>query len=621
MNEELVFLADEEEDEAQRSAWNVLIVDDEPEVHAVTKLVLSSYAFDERGIVFYSAYSGAEAERFLRQRDDMALILLDVVMESEEAGLDVVRYIRRELKNELVRIILRTGQPGYAPESKVVMDYDINDYKEKTELTSQRLVTAVTTALRSYRDLTLIERNKRGVEQILKTSPEIFSCQSIYDFGREVLEQLKTFAYGQQETTGFVAVRQPADEYHIVAADGKYESRPGARLEDVITELTRERIATEMQRGELLYDEGWLLVRWQGGAEEKSGLMYLEGRGATLQAEIGLLELFRLNVAAAFKNMNLQSEMDCTLREIALREAAERELKQKNTELQQVLTNLQTVQMQMIQQEKMAGIGQLAAGVAHEINNPLGFIRSNFDVLADYARKMAGLLRQYQDARNALLKAAPSADSIAALWREIGETETKLQLEFMLADLPSLCRDSLDGLERVTKIIQALRAFSRSDEQQEQVNYNLNEGLETTLVMARNEIKYVAQVETDYGDVPLVRAQGGQINQVLLNLIVNAAQAIKAAELPNGIIRLRTFVDGAHVCCSVTDNGPPIPPDIQKRMMEPFFTTKPVGQGTGLGLSISYDIIVNKHGGKLEFSSDEERGTVFVLKLPAHVNG
>nr|WP_245986402.1 DUF3369 domain-containing protein [Azospirillum thermophilum] len=159
--------------------WKMLIVDDEPEVHAITKLVLADFVYKGRPAHFISAFSAAEARRVLASETDIAIILLDVVMETDDAGLQLVHHIREELKNRHVRIILRTGQPGQAPERAVILDYDINDYKAKTQLTAQQLFTTTVAALRSYEDITTIEANRRGLEKIIEASSSLFRVRSM----------------------------------------------------------------------------------------------------------------------------------------------------------------------------------------------------------------------------------------------------------------------------------------------------------------------------------------------------------------------------------------------------------------------------------------------------------
>ncbi|MGE5478597.1 MAG: DUF3369 domain-containing protein, partial [Bacteroidales bacterium] len=178
---------------APERRWPLLIVDDDAEVHAVTRLALSKLRFKGRGLEFLSAHSAAEAEQVLRGRADIAVVLLDVVMETDDAGLRLTQLIRDSLGNRAVRIILRTGQPGQAPEERVIVDYDINDYKAKTELTAQKLFTTVIAALRAFEDITALETNRRGLQQIIETSDSLFRVQSLKHFAAGVLTQLATF--------------------------------------------------------------------------------------------------------------------------------------------------------------------------------------------------------------------------------------------------------------------------------------------------------------------------------------------------------------------------------------------------------------------------------------------
>jgi signal transduction histidine kinase len=194
-----------------------------------------------------------------------------------------------------------------------------------------------------------------------------------------------------------------------------------------------------------------------------------------------------------------------------------------------------------------------------------------------------------------------------------------MQIDFILEDIAGLFDDSRVGLERVTNIVKTLRDFSRIDQLGSLDKYNINDGINTTLVVVSNEIKYDVDVEMELSEVPPIICHAGQINQVLLNLLINAAQAIKSHERDDkGIIKIRTYATHDDVVCEISDNGPGIGPDCLPHIFNPFFTTKPVGQGTGLGLSISYDIIVTKHKGNLLVDSSLGKGTQFTIKLPIH---
>jgi len=292
-----------------------------------------------------------------------------------------------------------------------------------------------------------------------------------------------------------------------------------------------------------------------------------------------------------------------------------KELRHKNAELEVAYKELQNVQSQVIHQEKMASIGQLAAGVAHEINNPLGFTMSNFETLHKYTVRLVEVINEYRSFRSAAINTGDA--SLQKKAEDISAFEKKNKLEYILQDMDMIFQETQEGFKRVGDIVKALRIFSRVDQQGKAEDYDLTEGVRNSLIVSRNEVKYIATIKEELDDLPQVSAVGGQINQVLLNIILNAAYAIKDKELGEmGLITIRTYSDEKSVYCSIQDNGKGIPEHIKKDIFNPFFTTKPVGQGTGLGLSISYDIITNKHHGDISFKSVEGEGTTFTIRLP-----
>ncbi len=278
------------------------------------------------------------------------------------------------------------------------------------------------------------------------------------------------------------------------------------------------------------------------------------------------------------------------------------EIRAIHQELESAYNHLKLVQMQAVQQEKMASVGQLAAGVAHEINNPMGFISSNLSSLAKYINK----LKTFE----ATLVELTGNSGNAALVDEIAKTRKSMKIDFIMEDMESLLAESLDGAERVRRIVQDLKSFSHVDEA-ELKPVSLNDSLDTTLNMVRNEIKYVAEVVKEYGDLPQVTCRPQQLNQVFMNLLVNAAHAIEG----HGTITVRTWQEGETVLIAISDTGKGIDPDHLNRIFEPFFTTKEVGKGTGLGLSICYDII-HKHDGEILVDSTVGSGTTFTVRLP-----
>jgi len=282
----------------------------------------------------------------------------------------------------------------------------------------------------------------------------------------------------------------------------------------------------------------------------------------------------------------------------------ERELQQRHAELRQAYLRLNGAQDKLLQSEKMASIGQLAAGVAHEINNPIGYVHSNLGSLQEYLRSLFTLIEAYERALR--------APDPKALIPEIDDIRNRADIDFISRDLPQLMAESREGIERVTRIVRDLKDFSYSDRSESWKLVDLHAGLESTINIIWNELKYKVTLERRYGELPLVECLPSELNQVYMNLLLNAGQAI--AE--RGTITVSTGMEGTdQVWIQLQDTGAGIPADLLQRIFDPFFTTKPVGSGTGLGLSISYGII-NKHHGRIDVESAPGQGATFRIVLP-----
>ncbi|MFH0882746.1 MAG: response regulator [bacterium] len=278
------------------------------------------------------------------------------------------------------------------------------------------------------------------------------------------------------------------------------------------------------------------------------------------------------------------------------------ELARRNEELEKTLHELSETQQQLLQSEKLASIGQLAAGVAHEINNPIGFVHSNLSSLKKFNGRLQQLLKE--------IKTSVQESSLSKA--HFDKLLVASKIEKLLPELDTMIDESLDGTQRVRTIVSDLKNFSNIDRAQIQ-DADLEAGLESTLNIVWNEIKYSTEVEKHYGKLPLVTCNPQQINQVFLNLLINASHAIK--EPPGRIIITTEKLNEETVAITIQDNGTGIPENIQKKIFDPFFSTKPIGEGTGLGLSISYRIIKD-HGGEIEVFSRVGEGATFRIILP-----
>jgi two-component system, NtrC family, sensor kinase len=279
-------------------------------------------------------------------------------------------------------------------------------------------------------------------------------------------------------------------------------------------------------------------------------------------------------------------------------------LELEKAEQRRLIGKLEEAHNQLLQSEKLAAIGQLAAGVAHEINNPIGFVSSNMSTLEKYLEGLMRLVTAYD-------RLGESTD-LASRRSEIAKIKQEIDFEFLSEDVSALLGESRDGLLRVRKIVQDLRDFSRVDTAERDMA-DLRNCLDSTLNIVSNELKYRADVVKEYAEIPLVDCVPSQLNQVFMNLMINAAHAIPADA--HGTITLATGSTPEAVWAEIRDNGCGIPPDRISRIFEPFYTTKPVGSGTGLGLSISYSI-VRKHGGRIEVDTEPGRGTAMRVWLP-----
>ncbi|MBD2163796.1 response regulator [Calothrix membranacea FACHB-236] len=327
------------------------------------------------------------------------------------------------------------------------------------------------------------------------------------------------------------------------------------------------------------------------------------------------------NISAAMEKQNVRLKQEIAERANAeaalqrLTQELELRVTERTKELSQALQDLQNAQVQLIQTEKLATLGQLVAGVAHEINNPINFIHGNLDHASSYIDELLELLKLYQT-------------QFPHPTPEIAQKSKEIDLDFLRADLPKIISSMAVGTQRIQEIVQSFRNFSRHDEA-EVKEVDIHDGLDSTLMMIDHRLKTNTeyppiQVVKEYGNLPPIECFAGQMNQVFMNVLSNAIDALEEL-MGEGhsycslspMIRIQTEVMGANrIAIRIADNGPGIPKEVQKRVFDPFFTTKPAGKGTGLGMSISHQIITEKHGGLLSCISNPGKGAEFIIEIP-----
>jgi PAS domain S-box-containing protein len=537
----------------ETSLWKIIIADDQEEVHNLTKMVLSDFTFEGRGLEFLSAYSGQETKRIILEHSDTAIILLDVVMETDHAGLEVVHYIRKELKNDIVQIVLRTGQSGRAPEQQVIVEYGINDYKSKVELTSQKLFTMVTALLRTYKLSSSFSQLNRKLQKEL--------------MDRKIAEK---------------ALKESEARYRILAETTR---------EIIITYDSEEKITYMNKAGFELggYKETQILgeniasiLEPESTDNDNKGYFYnarfLKESKDSIPVEV---------TSSILKKQGAPTGTLVTARDITAKIQAEGQARLR--------------QEQLFQAAKMASLGTLVSGVAHEINNPITSVMLNAPILGKVWSSVTPLL-----------------DKIC---REDGDFHVGNMSYSQLRELvPVLLSDIEDGAMRVKGIVGDLKDFARQTPSEMNDVVDINTAVSKAIALVKNLIKKSTNhLLVDYGEnLPQFKGNAQRMEQVVINLLVNSCQALKDSEQS---LKVTTGHNkrSSKLVVEIRDKGVGMPPEVLKRIKDPFFTTKRDDGGTGLGLSIS-DRIIQDHGGTIEFSSQSNKGTTVKVSLPITSN-
>ncbi len=404
----LVFSEDNAPKRAENAEkWKILVVDDDQSVHTVTRMILGDFSFQNRGLEILSAYSDEEAYGLIRATDDIAVVLLDVVMAREDSGLRMVRFIRDELQNKMTRIVLRTGQPGHAPEKRVIVDYDINDYKLKTELTADKLFVTMVSALRGYSDLLTIEYNRKGLEKIIESSADLFKPQSFGDFVSGVLIQMTSLMHlGHNamycRTSGLSACKSEGS-FFIEAGIGDFRGSVSKRIDEalrpeileVVHEAIRERKSVYLAKSFIAYFMG------EGGREN---IIYMESSSDINEWDKNLIGIFCTNISVALDNMALTQELESTQKEIiyTLGEVAEARSRETGHHVKRVAEYSKVLALKCGLDEDEAETIRLASPM-HDVgklaipdailNKPGPLTPDEFDVIKTHARAGFDMLK------------------------------------------------------------------------------------------------------------------------------------------------------------------------------------------------------------------------------------
>ena len=556
----------------QSRRWKIAVIDDEPAVHEGTRYALADYQLNGQGLEILSAYSAAEGRQLMRSHPDVAVVLLDVIMESDTAGLGLVEFIRGDLKNDTVRIILRTGQPGQAPERRVIVDYDINDYKAKTELTADKLFTALTAALRGYQQLQRMVETRRGLEIIIEAASTLFDFKSMQRLAEGVLTQIASLL--NVDCAGILVLREPQsshETFSVLAGSGCYSRFIGTDVSQMIDHDLRQLVeeAFVRRQHEFSAQRSVLYIKTLSGSEV---VVVLEAARHLSETDRTLVEIFCSRLSIAFDNVILYEQLH----------RANVGLEERVSERTQDLTTANrrlAAQWARLRQANSFK-SEILGTVAHDLKNPLGVILGRTEILKEMIAG-AGALGDSVQAQIAYIR-----DAANRLTEMVDDLVTDAMADAL--DI-TIRREPVDISVLVREVAEANRPLAARKEQT------------ITLSAPPN---HTAMCDAD------------RIREAIDNLISNA---IKYSPI-GGCIDIMVTQEAGNIMVQVKDQGAGLSPEDISRLFGRFqrLSAKPTAgeTSTGLGLSI-VKRIVDLHGGRITVeSAGHAKGATFNMQLP-----
>src|ERR1700730_3264465 len=552
--------------------WKIAIIDDDHAVHDGTRFALSDYRLNGQGLEILSAYSAADGRQLMRSHPDVAVVLLDVIMETDTAGLDLVEFIREDLKNETVRIILRTGQPGQAPERRVIVDYDINDYKAKTELTADKLFTALTAALRSYLQLQRMVDTRRGLEIILKAASALFDFRSMQRLAEGVLTQVSSLL--NVDCAGILVLREPdysQEGFSVLAGSGCYSRFIGSDMSEILDQDLRRLVqeAFTRRRHEFSPQRSVLYIQTLSGREV---VVVLEAARQLSDTDRALVEIFCSQFSIAFDNVILYEQL----------QRANAGLEERVAERTQDLTTANrrlAAQWARLRQANSFK-SEILGTVAHDLKNPLSVILGRTEILKELIAK-AGALNGEAQAQIGHIRDA--ANRLTGMVDDLVADAMADALDI------SVRREPVDISILVQEVAEANRPLAARKQQ-------------TIRVSAPSQ--HTAMVDSD------------RIREAIDNLVSNA---VKYSPI-GGAVDIMVTQEPGNISIQVKDQGAGLSPEDLSRLFGRFqrLSAKPTAgeTSTGLGLSI-VKRIVDLHGGRVTVeSAGPAKGATFNMQLP-----